>query len=73
MGFLEMIKNKGATKEEEGNKKSSSKKEDEIKTEKDTTSKSTSGWNALKDDYMMNSKLKDWDKDLSSSSEEENE
>ena len=23
------------------------------------------GWNALKDDFMMNSKLKDWDKELS--------
>ncbi len=72
MGFLEMIKNKGSTKEE-GHKSSSPKKDEEIKTKENSTSKTSSGWNALKEDYMMNSKLKDWDKDLSSSSEEENE
>jgi hypothetical protein len=33
--------------------------------------KSGSGWNALKDDFMMKSKLKDWDKDLSDDSSEE--
>jgi hypothetical protein len=27
------------------------------------------GWNALKDDFMMNSKLKDWDKEISDDDE----
>ncbi|KAL7479763.1 hypothetical protein ACHAW6_005481 [Cyclotella cf. meneghiniana] len=31
------------------------------------------GWSALKDDFMMNSKLKDWDKELSDDDEDDDE
>ena len=63
-GFLEKLKQTAAE------------KKDHLDAEKSGTSnKSTSsgkkktggeGWNALKDDFMMNSKLQDWDKELSS-------
>lgn len=74
-GFLDMIKSKGAGKEEEEEKENSTPKEDgkdklSKQNSKDKTS-SSGGWNALKDDFMMNSKLKDWDKDVTSSSEDE--
>eukprot|EP00560_Eucampia_antarctica_P008841 CAMPEP_0197827442 /NCGR_PEP_ID=MMETSP1437-20131217/4207_1 /TAXON_ID=49252 ORGANISM="Eucampia antarctica, Strain CCMP1452" /NCGR_SAMPLE_ID=MMETSP1437 /ASSEMBLY_ACC=CAM_ASM_001096 /LENGTH=370 /DNA_ID=CAMNT_0043428273 /DNA_START=118 /DNA_END=1230 /DNA_ORIENTATION=+ len=73
-GFLDMIKNKGVSKAEDG--KPSPTKDDEEKASKQNLNakpSSSSGWNALKDDFMMNSKLKDWDKDMSSSSEEEDD
>lgn len=57
-GFLDMIKTAAAAKT----------KEEEPKQIKDSVEPSK--WNALQDDYMLNSKLKDWDKE---SSEEEND
>jgi len=71
-GFLDMIKSKGVSKEEDGN---SSPKKDNQESKQNSKDKSSSsgGWSALKDDFMMNSKLKDWDKDVTSSSEEEGE
>jgi hypothetical protein len=33
----------------------------------------TKGWNALKDDFMMNTKLKDWDKELSDNDYDDND
>lgn len=57
-GFLDMIKTAAAAKT----------KKEEPKQTKDSAQPSK--WNALQDDYMLNSKLKDWDKE---SSEEENE
>lgn len=61
-GFLDMLKT-NATKVDGG----AAAKSAEDETSKDaTSSKSKSGgWNALKDDFMMTSKLKDWDKELS--------
>jgi hypothetical protein len=78
-GFLELIKNsaKGGgdatdevttnTNHEEKrsmNSKVNLSKVDEMNRKK-VDSKNKKGWNALKDDFMMNSKLKDWDKELS--------
>ncbi len=40
-----------------------------IKQQNGPTSTSSVGWNALKDDFMMNSKLKDWDKEISDDDE----
>lgn len=58
-GFLDMIKTAAAAKT----------KEEEVKPTKDSTR--APKWNALQDNYMLNSKLKDWDKE--SSDEGENE
>ena len=58
-GFLDMIKTAAAAKT----------KEEEVKQTKDSAQ--APKWNALQDDYMLNSKLKDWDKE--SSDEEEHE
>ena len=61
IGFLDMIKKSASTSkgESSGDKKSDSKA-------------STVGWSALKDDYMMGSKLKDWDKMSDDESDEAN-
>ena len=40
-----------------------------IKQQNGLTSTISVGWNALKDDFMMNSKLKDWDKEISDDDE----
>ncbi|EJK73195.1 hypothetical protein THAOC_05182 [Thalassiosira oceanica] len=56
-GFLDMIKKSASTSKGES---SSDKKADEQAIS--DAKASTVGWNALKDDYMMGSKLKDWDK-----------
>ena len=40
-----------------------------IKQHNGTTPARPVGWNALKDDFMMNSKLKDWDKEISDDEE----
>jgi hypothetical protein len=60
-GFLDMIK-KSVKKDESGadgtRKQGGSTPQNGENNKKD----STVGWSALKDDYMMNSKLKDWDK-----------
>jgi hypothetical protein len=58
-GFLDMIKTAAAAKTNE----------EELKQTKDSTQ--TPKWNALQDDYMLNSKLKDWDKVSSDEGERE--
>mmetsp|Transcript_28297 Transcript_28297/g.60318 ORF Transcript_28297/g.60318 Transcript_28297/m.60318 type:complete len:446 (-) Transcript_28297:245-1582(-) len=74
-GFLDMIK-KSAVSGSQGNVNDSGARAngaDESKengTTKGAGSKS-SGWSALKDDFMMNSKLKDWDKDISDDDDDE--
>lgn len=60
-GFLDMLKKTGPTKI----KPASDKFESPQKSQSKNGNKSGSGWNALKDDFMMNAKLKDWDKTLS--------
>lgn len=60
-GFLDMLKKTGSS---QSNLKEST---DTIKKSKADVggAKTSKGWNALKDDFMMNSKLKDWDKVMS--------
>lgn len=67
-GFLDLLKNTGSASE-----KGKDKKDEQLsKVEKSSASKKDSkGWNALKDDFMMNNKLKDWDKALSSDEDSE--
>ena len=64
-GFLDLLKT-NATKVDGGAAAFSNKSPPSVSEgAKDTSSKpKTGGWNALKDDYMMTSKLKDWDKEL---------
>ena len=79
-GFLDALKESANKKEDKQLKKKTSLEEKENHVgangkEKDGK-RSTGGraWNALQDDFMMGSKLKDWDKELSdnsSSSEDE--
>jgi len=82
-GFLEMIK-KSAVAGESASKGNDahggSKEHDAIganggnKDSATTTKgagKSSVGWSALKDDFMMNSKLKDWDKEISDDEDDE--
>eukprot|EP00978_Attheya_sp_CCMP212_P022912 scaffold69292_cov59-Attheya_sp.AAC.1 len=66
-GFLDMIRKTAtddATKEETTSKPNHDK--EQASTKKSGTS---GGWSALKDDFMMNSKLKDWDKAMSEDGE----
>ena len=53
-GFLDMIKSTAAEK--------SIKEEATSGKQKVDRTESKTKWNALKDDYMLSSKLKDWDK-----------
>jgi len=76
-GFLDMIKKSaavGASKGDEndggGGRVNGADKSKESGSSKEASSKST-GWSALKDDFMMNSKLKDWDKDISDDEDDE--
>ena len=64
-GFLDLLKT-NATKVDGGAAAAANKSAPSVSEgAKGTSSKSkTGGWNALKDDYMMTSKLKDWDKEL---------
>ena len=66
-GFLDMLKKTGTSKSAGSEETSKTPKSSEKNSEK----KSNKGWNALKDDFMMASKLKDWDKALSSDDDEE--
>lgn len=67
-GFLDLLKNTGATSEKGKDKNDGQ----TPKVDKSSASKKDSkGWNALKDDFMMNNKLKDWDKALSSDEDSE--
>jgi hypothetical protein len=66
-GFLDMLKQTAPA--QAGSTTGSNGKDGKKNGSKESPSsekKSKSpGWNALKDDFMMNSKLKDWDKELS--------
>lgn len=77
-GFLDMLKNTAVAKSGEsmnGNAiTTTTKKGNDASREAESTSaKKKPGWNALKDDFMMNSKLKDWDKDLSDEDDDESD
>jgi len=64
-GFLDMLKT-NATKADGGAAaKSSAPSEDKSARDVSSSKSKSGGWNALKDDFMMTSKLKDWDKELS--------
>ncbi|KAL3790261.1 hypothetical protein ACHAWO_001336 [Cyclotella atomus] len=64
-GFLDMIKSAAANDKDV--------KGDEKVEKIERSGKKGVGWSALKDDFMMNSKLKDWDKELSDDDDEEEE
>lgn len=69
-GFLDMLQKKGNTTNDSGEYVASTDGNNERRpttTEKagKEAKKKSSGWNALKDDFMMNSKMKDWDKQMS--------
>jgi hypothetical protein len=68
-GFLDMLKKTGAPQTESTNQDSKATKSAETSGEK----KASKGWNALKDDFLMNKKMNDWDKDLSDDDESEEE
>ena len=60
-----MIKSAAAAKSENATKEEAPSKE--------TKAAPTNKWNALQDDYMLNSKLKDWDKESSDEEQDGNE
>lgn len=64
-GFLDMLKKTGTP--QSGSAQEDSKAKNNATQNKDK--KSSTGWNALKDDFLMNKKMKDWDKDLSDDDE----
>lgn len=62
-GFLDMIKKScGAQKDESGANGTRKQGGSTPQNGENNKKESAVGWSALKDDYMMNSKLKDWDK-----------
>lgn len=68
-GFLDMLKKTGAP--QAGSTKQGSKAEKSAETSGEK--KASKGWDALKDDFLMNKKINDWDKDLSDEDESEEE
>mmetsp|Transcript_29941 Transcript_29941/g.69058 ORF Transcript_29941/g.69058 Transcript_29941/m.69058 type:complete len:84 (+) Transcript_29941:141-392(+) len=68
-GFLEMIKSSKAPQTTQESTTTATTTEQKSKTK--NNSDAPSKWDALKDDYLLNSKLKDWDKEESSSEDEE--
>jgi len=74
-GFIDMLQKKGTTANDAGAKYVAvADGNDQIqpaaatsggKAGKKGKKNSSEGWNALKDDFMMNSKMKDWDKQMS--------
>jgi len=68
-GFLDMLKKTGTPQSESAQEDSKAKKSATQSKDK----KSSTGWNALKDDFLMNKKMKDWDKDLSDDDESDEE
>lgn len=66
-----MIKSTAAAKKTPSNTDTTTTREETKQTTKETAPPSKSKWNALQDDYMLNSKLKDWDKESSDEEEEE--
>lgn len=65
-GFLDMIKksapSSGAQKDKSGANETKTQGGSSPQNGENNKKESAVGWSALKDDYMMNSKLKDWDK-----------
>ncbi len=74
-GFLDMLKQTASEKNPQDgrsdNISGNVNNEKESRSKKNTSISSSSGWNALKDDFMMNSKLKDWDKEISDDDDDE--
>lgn len=75
-GFLDMIKKSSAATTKTAVGGSSAARVERradpavsTKQQNSNISSGTVGWNALKDDFMMNSKLKDWDKEISDDDE----
>jgi hypothetical protein len=73
-GFLDMIKKSavGTTSSGGAGGGEASGGAAEAKAESQKGSKAV-GWSALKDDFMMNSKLKDWDKELSDDDDDDDD
>eukprot|EP00557_Chaetoceros_sp_GSL56_P005675 CAMPEP_0176498630 /NCGR_PEP_ID=MMETSP0200_2-20121128/12436_1 /TAXON_ID=947934 /ORGANISM="Chaetoceros sp., Strain GSL56" /LENGTH=372 /DNA_ID=CAMNT_0017896875 /DNA_START=28 /DNA_END=1142 /DNA_ORIENTATION=- len=69
-GFLDMLKKTSSTSKDPTSKQESNSKENNASNQNKKNSK---GWNALKDDFLMNKKLKDWDKALSGDEESDAE
>ena len=72
-GFMDMLKQTAVEKNgKNGSTNSNSKGDTNGKERSDgkSSKSSPSGWNALKDDFLMNSKLNDWDKELSDDEED---
>lgn len=68
-GFLDMLKKTGSSKEQSSKQEANTVDNTQPTKEK----KSSKGWNALKDDFLMNKKMKDWDKELSDDEDSEEE
>ncbi|KAL9178675.1 hypothetical protein ACHAXT_003806 [Thalassiosira profunda] len=68
-GFLDLIKKSAASGTAGG--KDAEKDSGMSGSNVTAAKKEQGGWNALKDDFMMNSKLKDWDKEISDDDDEE--
>jgi len=71
-GFLEMIKKSavaggggGSSIEQDARKENRAGGDGMDNSKANNKGKGSVGWSALKDDFMMNSKLKDWDKEIS--------
>jgi hypothetical protein len=69
-GFLDMLKKTSTTSKDEISKQDSNSKGNTVSSQSKQSSK---GWNALKDDFLMNKKLKDWDKAISGDEESDEE
>lgn len=65
-----MLKNTSSTSKDHVSKKENNTKENAVASQSKQSSK---GWNALKDDFLMNKKLKDWDKAISGDEESDEE
>jgi hypothetical protein len=70
-GFLDMIKSTAAAKTANAETTTSNQAVEAVTTSKAPSNNNKGKWNALQDDYMLNSKLKDWDKESSDEEEEE--
>eukprot|EP00794_Sanderia_malayensis_P018183 gene18183-19997_t len=69
--FLDMLKTDSASKDSSTQKKETTQKK---KDTNDANDAKTPSWNILRDDFMLGSKMKDWDKeDEASADEDENE
>jgi hypothetical protein len=66
-----MIKSTAAAKTANAETTTSNQAVEAVTTSKDPSNNNKGKWNALQDDYMLNSKLKDWDKESSDEEEEE--